>query len=365
MLSGDPGLLIRSHSTNAMEDDANNLLTPMFRRGENRAGKNIDARVFYEDPYWRAHCAVCKRRSSDKLITAHYVQFHPGLEVYTSRLSPEYAERARNEPSMPRLENTTKGAKMRAQCYFCDKEMVFDAKYWPQHILSHTGEYAHECLVCKRKVSALANHRRRFSEHEIAKVFDYTFVDNYLWAYMCKFCHYVQKHEENMRKHLKKEHEYGDQDLRDCYDHIRLLSNRMCEPMTDVKEEIPDENDYGEDSDQYEYYDSDPEDGSDDEPPTAARTISQSVKINTLNIKNEHTCCVDEDVNIGYAQLNETNEELPNPICDGPTEEAGAILAPEPNPVEMQEPSTVEIRRIKVERMDGNCILKYISQCDE
>lgn len=141
------------------------------------------------------------------------------------------------------------------------------------------------------------------------------------------------------------------------YDSNKLLSNHMCTPMTGKKEEIcPEklEEDYCEDSDQYEY---------------------------TLNIKNDQTHCVDEDVNIGYAQLNETDGELPNPNCDGLTEKLGAIQTPErdacaahiPNPVEMQEttavgtqkPSTVEIRRVEVERMNGNCILKLISQCAE
>lgn len=375
MFSDDSRHSNTSYSTHAMEVDPQNLLTPLVHRGENSAGKNLNPCIYFEEPMWRAHCVVCGKGSSDKCITAHYVHSHPGLEVYTSRFSSGYAKRARDEPSMPRLENTTKGAKMRAPCYFCAKEMVFDPKYWPQHLLSHTGEYANECLICKRKISNEANHRRRFPDHEIVKRIDYTFDENYLWAYMCNSCNYVQTQEVNMEKHLRNEHGFPHQDQREYYCRIRLLSNRMCEPMANVKEEISDEKlerDYGEDSDQFEYYDTDPEDGPEDEPPTTARTISQSVlePIITLNIKNEHTRCVDEEVNIGYAQLNEPNDELPNPICDGLAEEPNAIQTSEQdaagahilNPVEMQDtttigapgPSTVEIRRFKKERMDGN-----------
>lgn len=336
-----------THSTDAMDISDENLLMPIFN-AENKAGKNINPRIFFEDPQCKRSCAVCGGKCGIKMVTAHYVRCHPGLEVYTSRLSPKYAARADKEPVPPRLENTTKGANLRTICYFCAEEKSFTPTYWATHVLSHTGEYSSQCDTCNYILlpTQEPHHRAKCVDANFRKRFEYSVTDGYLWAFKCKSCNYVQVICENMEKHLKKEHGYEDQDLSVYYTSIKLISFQMCKPITEVKEEMLEMHDM-DDPDA----NSSPVDAESSNE-MAAESASSSQPAGeptiTLQIKSENIRCDDEDVNIGYMQLDQTEELLSSSLCQQ--------LAQEPDSDEEQESdemSTADIRRVKREQFDG------------
>lgn len=65
-------------------------------------------------------CQICKKDILQDAVK-HYVQMHPGYEVYCSRLSPETAKHVRNEkPWLKKYD----GAYIHAFCVFCQSKKV-------------------------------------------------------------------------------------------------------------------------------------------------------------------------------------------------------------------------------------------------
>lgn len=319
-----------------IEDD--NLLMPLIR-GHNKAGKNTNPEIYFQDPKYKNRCVVCDAKTTDKLVTSHYLRNHSDLEVYTSRLSAEFAGKAVGEPSPPQYENTTKGSQLKAICYFCGDEKKFGIQYWSRHILSHTGEYEIRCETCNQSIGQESYHRSKCSSYKPRKLFEFSVEDGYLWAFMCKSCNYVQVRRKNMESHLKKEHQMTDANLEIYYNHIKLISNRMCAPMADVKEEIVQMHE------NYSGNASPSSDESSNEMPTETEESNPDI---TLKIKSEHMQCVDEEVNIGYAHLDHTEELLSSSICQR--------LAQEPDSDQTLEPDETSLavrKRVKTERFDG------------
>lgn len=324
--------------------------------------------IYFQNPDYRDHCAVCRVKMNEKMIVWHYLKCHPELEVYTSRLSADYAKKAQEEPPGPQYENATKSGQMRALCYFCGNEKTFYPQYWASHILSHTGEHPNKCGYCNKTYVTHTSHASKCPGSPI-KLFQYTFTDGYLWAFMCKQCNFVRVRRPNMEAHLRNEHQFPDTELQNYYFHIKLISNRMCAPIADVKEEIPEcyeeEIVNGEIGEIEEIVENDmlssnlfPTAGSLDEMFTQqATTIKPPIctvqnSMNSPKIKVEPDRCVDEEVDIGYTRLDENRDELLSlSICQQ--------LAQEPVSDETEQSeqmSTAEIRKIKTERFDGICV---------
>lgn len=236
-------------------------------------------------------------------------------------------------------------------CYFCGREKSFYPHYWASHILSHTGENKIKCETCNQNVFQENYHRNRCSSYKPRQLFEYEMTDG-LWAFMCKSCNYVQVRKENIEKHLTNEHAFLDADLHHYYCCIKLISNRICAPIVNVKDEISEVHEDNEQNASSSLHSSAAESLNEISVESATATVQSSQKVRTpifsLKIKSELNRSVDEDANIGYAQLDETEEILSNSICER--------LAQEPDlggAQEMNEMSSTETRKIKAEQFDG------------
>lgn len=341
-----------------MDNDDENLLTPMLNHSysnvgtKNKAGKNVNPLVHLGT--MGTFCVVCEFKTTRRLITSHYVRKHPELEVYTSRLSPDYVEAALKEPALPEYESTAKGSRMKVMCYFCGYKRPFDSKYWTRHVLHHTGEYPIECQSCHQKDLHEQNHPASCLVYIPKLLFEYGFIDGYLYAFMCKSCNYVQTREQNMVSHLRNEHEYHDVDLHTYYHRIKLVSNRVCAPIANVKEEINETQE--EDAPNASTSDASPVESADEMSTDSGAPTEASGQPISIKIKTEQSRCFDGGINIGYARLNRTEEILSSSICEQ--------LAQEPDTVASQQPvklSTADKIRIKSEHVDGIYASQFVS----
>lgn len=345
-----------THSIDAIEIDDDNLLTPMpiiKNTNGHKAPKNIDPLIYFEDPKHKVCCVVCEKRMDERHTTSHYVRCHPNLEVYTSRFSPNCAEMAVKEPASPHYENATKTSKMLAMCYFCGRERSFYPQYWVSHILSHTGEYQIECETCNQKLVQENYHRKHCISYKPRKLFQFQMTDGYLWAFMCRSCNYVQVRRENMESHLTNEHAFHDETLHPYYCRIKLISNRVCAPIAHVKKEISGMDEEEDQNASYSSNSSAAESSNEIGIEPATATVQSSPKVEapkfTLKIKTELNRSVDEDANIGFARLDETEEILSNSVCERLAQEPDSDVAQET----MAAISSAGIRKIKAERFDG------------
>lgn len=322
-----------TYSGVAMDIDDVDLLTPMQCR-------NIDARIYCADPQHSAKCPVCKAKLSRKQLTSHYLKMHPTFEVYTSRLSPEFAMKAMNEPLPTKYEYDDKGRTMRTYCYFCATERGFTQAYWLTHILSHTGEYSYECTKCEMKILNAAAHKKSCAPFKSKTLHEFKFTDGYLWAFMCKQCHYVQVREKNMKSHLRNEHLHLERDIDCYYDRIKLISDQMCPPIVEVKQEI-----HGGMSERFDMVSS-PVELSNEMPEQPTAVSSESLQEPISQVKNEPTDCIDEAVSVGYAQRNALEEVVSSSIIHRLIEDPDAV------------PVQLAFNEVKTERLDGNLCIR-------
>lgn len=179
--------------------------------------KNTNPNLCLSNPQSQI-CVLCQK--SYKRTVYHYKTSHEHSEVFVSRLSPRMAEAARNGSISVKRCAKYSMKYLKTVCLFCEIEKEFSLYYWTQHIRSHTGEYANECLNCNKIVC--------FNTHcgkTTTKKDDFDLKISNLHAFICRECNYIQINKEKMLQHLKNEHEhaYEFKDLAHKYDKIIML----------------------------------------------------------------------------------------------------------------------------------------------
>lgn len=159
-------------------------------------------------------CQICNEIV--KYAVPHYIRSHPEREVFVSRLSYEMANMARNQEGqfVSKL-NTIKI--FNAFCYFCGKKHQKPVDTWMEHFRCRTGEYAHECSICKKR----SNSRIKCCGKKVRQKITFDLHNNDFTAFLCRLCNYIQINEENVHKHLFNEHELDD--IHGQLDEILLL----------------------------------------------------------------------------------------------------------------------------------------------
>lgn len=97
--------------------------------------------------------------------------------------------------------------KLDGLCVFCD-EVITNSRYaWPFHFLRHTMEQYFYCTECGSSFSRRIEHTS-CAESAITNIFRHNdcISDEYLAAFMCGICNYVQVSERSMIDHLRNEH---------------------------------------------------------------------------------------------------------------------------------------------------------------
>lgn len=181
-------------------------------------GLNIDKSIYYANPKYRQHCAICDKKLADLRIIYHYQHDHPDSEVFVARLSPKFAARADQMPTS-RLNH----GRVVATCYFCEEKKDMSRFGWGDHIMMHTGEPNEQCLSCNKKY---IRYRQHDCKSKGVSLFEYKLSNSnqMLDAFICKKCNYVQIQEANMRRHIESQHQIGDIQLRQFYKKIHLVS---------------------------------------------------------------------------------------------------------------------------------------------
>lgn len=142
---------------------------------------------------------------------------HPNIENFASRVSSEMAVLAKNKNQKVRKHLKHSVKYLKAMCFFCEQQKDFSTYYWLNHIRSHTGEYANECLICY-KIVCFRSHCGSTTAN--LDEIDLRFDD--LNGFICRECNFVQIEEANLQKHLTNEHGFN-MDLQEHYDKIVLI----------------------------------------------------------------------------------------------------------------------------------------------
>lgn len=176
--------------------------------------------IHYSNPKYTNSCAICSVVS--KNAVAHYKRQHPNDEVFISRLSTKFAERATT--TIPR--STIRKGNIPAMCYFCESVKRYSRQHWPIHIQGHTGEWNHFCTGCKEIVPNSGHPNCSKPGAGLKKLRQYTFSNGFLQAFMCRMCNYVQTIDKNMQSHLEIHHSIRDPlQLEENYLEINLISS--------------------------------------------------------------------------------------------------------------------------------------------
>lgn len=180
--------------------------------------KNIDATLYLSNPQSKL-CVICHK--SYKRTVYHYKMAHPDYETFVARLSVRMANEAvHNVAPVGRVLVQLTRYKYRAQCYFCEDFKQFPLSYWLNHIRSHTGEYANECVKCD-KVVCFNSHCGRPTVTDESQLINLRTTD--FIGYICLECNFVQTQIENIHKHLMNEHGYPFESVQQRYRHFILL----------------------------------------------------------------------------------------------------------------------------------------------
>lgn len=181
--------------------------------------KNTDESLYLNSEKAK-NCSHCGKRYTRKMVY-HYKTAHQDSEVFVSRISPEWAQKVKNERISGIKIIKSSAQYLKSFCVFCNREHEFMAHYWPDHIRSHTGEYANECRLCMLRVSF---YRHCDMSTKRVEGLDIDLYRNDMVAFICKKCNFVQIDENNMRNHLTKQHELPERDwLKQYYQKFTLL----------------------------------------------------------------------------------------------------------------------------------------------
>lgn len=177
--------------------------------------KNTDKDMYFGNKKTQ-HCVVCDKIYK-RHIVHHYKMKHADIENFASRLSNEMAILARN--GNQRVERHLKRSLkyIKTICFFCEQEKDFSTYYWSNHIRSHTGEYANQCLNCEQFVcyrSHCGSTTANLDEIDVK-------IDD-LNGFICLECNFMQIDEKNLQKHIINEHGIY-LDLNEHYEKILIL----------------------------------------------------------------------------------------------------------------------------------------------
>lgn len=167
-------------------------------------------------------CALCHTQTPH--LTMHYLKYHPGSEVYHSRISSQSlsvcVEGNRIAAELPN--------KMHEEtCPFCEVKLELNRQQWHYHLVRHTGELPLQCKRCGRYIYNAKNHSERdkcssklsdFERLETARI-----DGNRINAYACMLCNYVQFRKQNIINHLQQQHEIDEPDIDTSVAFLKLI----------------------------------------------------------------------------------------------------------------------------------------------
>lgn len=182
--------------------------------------KNNDKRFYFANPKYRNQCVLCPEKTS--FIVNHYVQNHPTTEVFVSRISDKMM-------TMCSSGDAPIVADKPAICVFCDRPNTFLKNQWIEHMTAHSGEWMWKCNKCGCVMPFKSSHATSKTCaslcSDIVRTYDLDVdeEDNCLYAYACTFCNYVQFKMENIRVHIRENHEIDEEDIESSAIKIALL----------------------------------------------------------------------------------------------------------------------------------------------
>lgn len=182
--------------------NTNELFKYQFADGEI---KNTD-KLLYLNSEKAKQCPHCGKRYNKRMVF-HYKSAHQNCEVFVSRISPECAIKVREQ----RIEGIriykSSSQYLKAFCVFCERDHEFMLPYWTDHMRSHTGEYANQCILCY-KYACFYRHCDIPTKRILG--LEFNLYDNDMVAFICKECNFVQIDEGNMLNHLGQQHKLAD-----------------------------------------------------------------------------------------------------------------------------------------------------------
>lgn len=165
--------------------------------------KNTNKNIHVQNRVFQTRCLICQFEAGKVRLVSHYVNSHPNLEVYISRLAPEVAEACRLGV------NKRRKADFMSNCLFCDKMVSNKMPTWISHIATHTGEYVFQCSGCKYKRTYPKKHACSVEGAQpiYSAIPVVTKFQSCLYAFICKLCNYVQMTKSNVEAHIEKQHD--------------------------------------------------------------------------------------------------------------------------------------------------------------
>lgn len=165
--------------------------------------KNTNSSMFCSNPVFTKKCVLCN--SDQDNIVDHYVNEHATFENYVSRMPPHLLELIEMGLSL----GSSKGPMVKGQCGFCETELTLSRSAWANHISVHTGEYMYYCCNCNVKIPT--DKHKRCPAYDIIKTDDVEFSDSFaIKVFTCNECKFTQIHEDNLIRHVEKQHKIGD-----------------------------------------------------------------------------------------------------------------------------------------------------------
>lgn len=164
--------------------------------------KNDNREMYLTNPKCSPYCVLCGKKPES--LASHYINRHPLHENFVSRLSSKMIHSMEKHKIAERSDDN----KFSAICIFCEQTKQERKHHWLNHMATHTGELQYKCSSCHYK----DNGKRTgcCPNSNCVQVFKIEFVNDCLNGFICSLCNYAQLTEENMIRHLEKNHESND-----------------------------------------------------------------------------------------------------------------------------------------------------------
>lgn len=235
-IAGNDETDIGNTSLSTVETDNESQSAEIQSSLELKELKNTNIEMYASNPRYDRQCVLCHMKVMKNHCISHYTKIHPNSEAFISRMSTKMMQRATEGNQIVKK---LPMSKLKATCLVCEQILTKTHKQWMQHYATDLGQYLYKCNKCRKSFSYIYSHKKSCKNCTYREILKLTLADDILHGFACHLCNYVQLTKENIRKHLKNEHELA---AADVDDNVKLITLFRPNPSNNkINQEVIDE----------------------------------------------------------------------------------------------------------------------------